>query len=357
MLVRSKVALIELIDDVEASLGKALKLIGGIADLNTPERSVVVKVGVFDPEAGHHATVGVVDAIIKSFDEAPKIFLAESDNYRGLGSDRLQIWKSLFSKRVVPFNLSEDKEVRRVKVADEKLGLSHVLFKPNVFVSTHIPRVYEKGSVLKNLLGLVPDRKKVRFHKKLETALLDMYQAVGGIDLAVLDGTHVSMGVNPSSDKVDANVLIVGRDAVAVEAVGAALVGMDPLKMRIIKEAMKRGLGEGDLKKIEIVGSSLESVKKKIADMAATAKKTRPQKTGPQTWGGRSHHELRNLVKEGFFALPNKRTKEDVVKAFEAKGLSTKGKEERIAAALALRVKRGILKKAKSSEGWVYWTE
>jgi len=269
----SKVALVELGQDAKQSLKQALKLIGKMDDLNTKERSVVVKVGVFDTRTKHHTTVNVVDAIIDSFDKAPQIFLAESDNYKGTGSERLQIWKTLFTERVIPFNLSEDTNTKQVKVADEKMGLSHILFKPNVLVSTHILRVYEKGSILKNLLGLIPDRKKVRFHKKLEATLLDLYEAVGGIDLAVLDGTYMSSGVAPGSGRISTDIIMVGRDAVAVEAVGATLVGLDPEKMPIIQEAMNRGLGEGNLAKIEVLGAPIQRLKEKFAPLLATSKK------------------------------------------------------------------------------------
>jgi uncharacterized protein (DUF362 family) len=270
----SKVAVVDLQDrNVQESFNQALKLIGGISDLNTAKRSVVVKVGVFDHRGTAYTTVDVAGAIVNSFSKAPKIFVAESDNYRGTGSERLQIWKSLFSERVVPFNLSEDTNTKQVKIADEKIGLSHILFKPNVFVSTHILRVYEKGSVLKNLLGLMPDRKKARFHKKLEATLLDAYEAVGGIDLAVLDGTRVHGGVAPSAKKIATNVVLVGRDAVAVEAVGASLVGMNPEKIPVIKEAVKRGLGEGDVCKIEIVGASLESIRERFAPLLKPKKR------------------------------------------------------------------------------------
>jgi len=78
---------------------------------------------------------------------------------------------------------------------------------------------------------------------------------------------------------------------------------------------------------------------------------------GPQTWGGRACQALEVLIREGFFKHPNKRTLEHVVKALEAKGLSTKGKEDNITSSLARRVKRGVLKKSKGSNGWVYWTE
>jgi len=261
--VPSTVAIIDLDKNEGSSLRRALDLIGGVDDLNNAGRSVVVKVGVYHPATGQHTSVGVVDAITASFYRAPRIYLAESDNYRGTGSERLQVWKNLFTDRVVPFNLSEDKDTREVEVANEKIGFSHILFKPNVLVSTHALRRYDKGTILKNLLGLIPDRKKARFHKKLAAALLDTYEAIGGIDLAVIDATHTYSG--PSAIKsLNTDVLVIGRDAVAVETIGAVLVGLDPKKMSVIQEAINRGLGEGDVANIEVLGISIESLKERF---------------------------------------------------------------------------------------------
>jgi uncharacterized protein (DUF362 family) len=240
--------------------------------LNTPKRSVTIKVGIFDPKSNHHTTVEVVDAIIKSFRKAPKIYIAESDNYKGKGSVRLQKWKPLFSERVIPFSLSEDSETRQAKIAGETIELSHVLFKPNVLVSTHVLRTYDQGSVLKNLLGVIPDRRKVRFHKKLGAALMDVYEAIGGIDLAVIDGTHAVLGVTPKAKRVPANILLIGRDAVAVEVVGATIMGLKPEKVPVIREAMNRGIGESNIDKIEIAGTSLATLKEKLKKLTAEKK-------------------------------------------------------------------------------------
>jgi uncharacterized protein (DUF362 family) len=253
----AKVAVVKTNDDAQAAMKKALKLIGKIDDLNTKDRQVVIKVGVFDPESGGHTTVEVADAIAKSFNKAPHIFFVESDNYRGTGTERLEIWKEVFAKKVTPINLSEEQETRKVRVADEEIALPNILFKPNVFISTHVVRKFERGSILKNLLGLIPDQKKARFHKKMVPTLLDLYEAVGGIDLAVLDGTYTSQGVAPSSKKTRTDIIIVGRDAVAVEAIGFMRVGIKPENMPIIREAVERGLGEGDLKSIEILGDAV----------------------------------------------------------------------------------------------------
>jgi len=266
-----KVVVIKFDKDAQRSFDQALKLIH-IDDLNTKDRSVVVKVGVFSPKTGQYTTVDVIDALINIFDKAPKIYLVESNSYGGPAPKRLEIWNKVFNERVIPFSLSTDKNTREVKVVDEKAAFSNIVFKPNVFISTHVPRRYQDagnndmmniGSILKNLLGLIPDRKKYRFHEKLPTALLDMYEAIGGIDLAVLDGTYTHLGVKRKRNRIQTNVLVIGRDAISVEAVGAYIVGFDPMEMPVIKEAVNRGLGEGDINKIEILGSSVEGLRQK----------------------------------------------------------------------------------------------
>lgn len=351
----SKVAIIEFNRDPAESLRQALDLIGGVDDLNTAEKSVVVKVGVFSHKAENHSSVGVVNAITSCFGKAPKIFVAESDNYRGTGGERLQIWKELFTERIVPFNLSEDPNTRHVEIGDEEMNLSHVLFKPNVLVDTHILRSFERGSILKNLFGCTPTSKRAKYHKILPTLLADIYETIGGVDLAVLDGTYLWRGAG--NNPVQMNTLLVGRDAVAVEAVGATLAGLKLEKMPVLQEFVKRGLGEGNLENIRIVGASFERLKEKFAAAAVDQKKLLAQRRGPQTWGGQSYRALEGLIHEGFFKLPNKRTIDDVALAFEAKGLSAKGNEGKIASSLARRVEKGVLKKSKLSNQWVYWTE
>jgi uncharacterized protein (DUF362 family) len=265
---RSKVALVETGGDINRALKKAIRLLGGIDDINTKEKEVVIKVGIFNPKTPHHTSPEIVEAIAKSFGKAPHVHVAESDNYRGKAHERLSVYKKIYSKRITPFSLSDDPKTKEVRVTGEKLNFSHTLFKPNVLVSTHVLRSLEFngsswGSVVKNLLGLVPDHKKVRFHKKLPKMLIDAYEAVGGIDLAVLDGTYAHLDFN-SKRKIKTDLLIVGRDAVAVDALGAKLLSIDSKKMPVLKEAKKRNIGTWDVNEIDVVGSSLEEEVKRV---------------------------------------------------------------------------------------------
>lgn len=275
-----KVAVVEFEEDAQATLERALTLVGRIDDLNSKKRPVTIKVGVYDPTVENHTTVNVLRAIISCFNKAPSIFVAESDNYKGEAMARLQIWRELFTGRVVPFSLSADADTREVDVAGEKMKFSHIIFKPNVFVSTHVLRGFERGAIMKNLFGLVPDPRKAKFHKVLDTLLSDIYEAIGGIDLAVLDGTYLysgagampHVGAESAKYRVKMNMLVVGRDAIAVEAVGADLAGLEPERMPVLQEAMKRGLGQANLEKIEIAGSKYEDVKEKFSLAVKTLK-------------------------------------------------------------------------------------
>ncbi|MHA1959432.1 MAG: DUF362 domain-containing protein [Candidatus Thorarchaeota archaeon] len=242
---------------------KALSLIRGIDDLNTPEKDLIIKVGIFDPTTRICTTSRIIDSIAHTFDKSPSVRVTESDSGAGPGMERLRIWTDCYNHRVTPFNLSDDVDTREVVIAGETVPFSHVLFKPKTFISTHVPRRYEKagklnwmniGSIIKNLLGLILDKNKVRFHDRLPHALLDMYEAIGGIDLAVQDATRVYLGFGKRRAIVSTDLVLVGRDAFAVEAVGLYMVGLEPKNNPVLQEARSRGLGVVDLNKIEIIG-------------------------------------------------------------------------------------------------------
>jgi len=253
------------------SFSRAIDIIGGVEDLNT-EKRLVIKVGIYNTDTGICSTVNTLNSIINSFDNPLEILLVESDSYAGSGLERLEVWKDCYNDRVTPFNLSDDKDTKTVEVAGESVPLSHILFESNTFISTHVPRRYEDagnedlmnmGSIIKNLLGLIPDKKKLRFHERLPTALLDMFEAIGGIDLAVLDGTQVFLGRKKEKITVSPRLLLVGRDAFAVEAVGAYLVSFDPTEMPVLQEARNRRLGEIDIDKIDIIGN-IETARNRV---------------------------------------------------------------------------------------------
>jgi uncharacterized protein (DUF362 family) len=258
----AKVALVRSGRGVSEAYAEALKLIGGIDGLNVRDRGVTIKVGIYDQRNLNYPTPPVVQAVADAFTRVQRVRLVESDNHHGSALERLRVWKTVFSDRVVPFSLSTDPQVREGVVCGETIRFSHVLCQPNALVSLHAARRGTAGSIFKNLLGCIPDTRKERFHEKLGVTLIDIASAVDWIDLAVIDGTYVygsEWKEGKPLQREQRNFLIVGRDPVAVETVGSLLVGETPLKIPSLAVAKQRGLGETDIENIEVVGEPLEA--------------------------------------------------------------------------------------------------
>jgi hypothetical protein len=72
---------------------------------------------------------------------------------------------------------------------------------------------------------------------------------------AVMDGTFAGDGPGPRCMiPYVKNVILASSDQVAIDAVAAKLMGMDPLSIKFIRLAHDLGLGCGDPREIEIVG-------------------------------------------------------------------------------------------------------
>jgi uncharacterized protein (DUF362 family) len=84
--------------------------------------------------------------------------------------------------------------------------------------------------------------------------------------LAVIDATRTYSGPSARRSK-ETNVIIVRKDAVAVETIGATLCGLNPEKMPIIQKAAERGLGEGNINNIEILGTGIEDLKNRFQEL------------------------------------------------------------------------------------------
>jgi hypothetical protein len=58
------------------------------------------------------------------------------------------------------------------------------------------------------------------------------------------------------------NILVSGMNAVSVDAVGSALLGLDPAKQPVLREAEKKGFGLSDLEAIWVRGAEIEEARK-----------------------------------------------------------------------------------------------
>jgi hypothetical protein len=123
------------------------------------------------------------------------------------------------------------------------------------------------------LIEGLPGRKdKLYYHKldRIEEAILDLYQARKA-DLIVVDGTYTTfhVGPRPIKDFVETfrlDLTLAGFDPVAVDTIGAKVLGFDPQTIRYLKWGAEKGLGTNDQEEIELLGTPIDEAYIRRAD-------------------------------------------------------------------------------------------
>lgn len=122
---------------------------------------------------------------------------------------------------------------------------------------------------IKNQWGFLHQEDRGKDHNyNLHVKLVDVYEYIKP-DITIIDGIEGTIhGHYPPTAWEDLlvkpfNILIGGRDTVAVDVVGARVFGLTRDEVPHLHIAHERGLGEGDLNKIEVIGKNLDEYKEK----------------------------------------------------------------------------------------------
>ena len=122
---------------------------------------------------------------------------------------------------------------------------------------------------IKNQWGYPQHADRGKDHNyNLHSKLVDLYEIIKP-DITIIDGLEGTIhGHYPPTAWEDRlvkqfNILIGGKDTLAVDTVGARIFGLSLDEIPHLKIAYERGLGEGDLKKITVIGKDLEEYKER----------------------------------------------------------------------------------------------
>jgi len=82
--------------------------------------------------------------------------------------------------------------------------------------------------------------------------------------ISVVDGIIAGEGHETSGNPIEMNLVIAGTDPVAVDAVGAEVMGIPPTDVKHLLLAEERGLGTCNLEEITVLGEPIEKVRRKF---------------------------------------------------------------------------------------------
>jgi len=120
--------------------------------------------------------------------------------------------------------------------------------------------------VIKNTFGLVPGMNKSRMHaiainpENFAKILVEIFNEVNPV-INIVDGIIGMEGEGPSAGNPRKfGKIIIGKDPVAVDVVSSLLLGYKPEEIYTNVIAHKKGLGEIELDKIEIIGEEKDKI-------------------------------------------------------------------------------------------------
>ncbi len=144
------------------------------------------------------------------------------------------------------------KKTRIAKTALESTIISVPKLKPH--------RIATVTLSLKNMMGALAS--KGSMHKgKLSGKIADLASVLRP-SVSVIDGIVACEGHETSGNPVEMGLVIAGTDPVAVDAVGASVMGIIPTDVKHLVLAEKKGLGICHIEEIVVLGESIEKVKR-----------------------------------------------------------------------------------------------
>jgi len=128
----------------------------------------------------------------------------------------------------------------------------------NVFINVPIAKHHGLSRLtlgLKNIMGVMGGNRGYT-HRNLELALADVNHVLKS-RLIVIDATRILTAHGPQggslADVRVLNTVIASRDIVAADAYATTLFGMRPADIPITVAAARRGLGEMDLRRVQVI--------------------------------------------------------------------------------------------------------
>lgn len=144
-----------------------------------------------------------------------------------------------------------------------EVGVSQAIMDADIFIS--LPKFKTHGltvmtGAIKNSYGILPGAQKARLHQiagtpeRFHEVIVDVFR-LRVPDLFIMDAVVGMEGNGPASPELREIGLILAADnAVALDAVVARMMGVDPGRLRFLQKAKALGLGDFDAQMIQIDG-------------------------------------------------------------------------------------------------------
>ncbi len=266
-------------EEIRQAVERSIHLIGGINDIIRPGKLVLINPSWVAPpverEAGCITLPEVTQAVADIVTEmGARVVIGESAAV-GVDSEKVieaSAYGELRRKGYNIVDLKKSKATVQMPVQQGKVFNAvecwELVKAADVIISVPKLKTHDQTEMtcaIKKLKGLLSDKAKRAMHQEgLFEGVVDLLSALKP-QLAVVDAIICQEGVGPVFGKpVEMNLILAGKDLVAVDATCARLIGYDPAETLLTLNAAARGLGVMNEADIEVVGVPLGNVKRRF---------------------------------------------------------------------------------------------
>ena len=269
-----KVAIIKGTDPVQQTVQALEMIVSDVDAALSQKKTILVKPNYLNskaPSTGITTDGRVVEGVVRFLKgKGHDVVIGEGSGFgetfnafRVAGVDAVA---ERYGVRLVDLNKDEFVEVyppnalslKKVKVAKTAVD--------SVIVSVPKLKLHRIAGVtlsLKNMMGALATKGVMHAGFSLSENIVDLASVLTP-RLAVVDGIIAGEGHESSGNPVEMNLVIAGTDPVAVDSVGAAVMGVLPEDVKHLVLAEKKGLGTCQLDQITVVGEPIERVQRKF---------------------------------------------------------------------------------------------
>ncbi|MBY8982981.1 MAG: DUF362 domain-containing protein [Candidatus Lokiarchaeota archaeon] len=208
---------------------------------------------------------GIVQYLINEAEISPQKIIIADGGWSGTTRSTMEL-NDVFRLEeygIKVADLNTDKRINNIRiknaVALESINLAKIAMDASCIISVPSLKTHSMAETtlcMKNLMGsLLP---KGIMHSQIHQKIVDLNQFFREkLKFNIIDGFFGSDGYEIGGSPIKMDLIIVGKDPVAVDTVGSAIIGYHPNYLDI---AEKRGLGVSNLENIELIGCSIEEV-------------------------------------------------------------------------------------------------
>jgi uncharacterized protein (DUF362 family) len=268
-------------EKTEQMVNKAISLIGGMKSIVKKGDVVLIKPNIclpLPPEKGDATDPVVVSSLVRLTKSAgaSRVIVGESGGWGLYAPDNFEISKIGVCAKRAGADLSYFDEEERVEIEIphgillKKVSIPKIVKEVDVIIN--VPKMKNNFITIvtlgiKNLLAFLSPEDRYGIHRgvngvELAYVMVDLLKVVKP-SLTVIDGIIAMEGFGPhSGDLIRMDVIIAGKDIVAVDAVASEIMGYQAMEIPTTQVASKQFLGVGNLSKIIIKGKKIEDVRK-----------------------------------------------------------------------------------------------